>query len=103
VLCGVSFHFIGSLATLLCFGTAKLHDLFSCWGNGSHSVQSLRGGTRPFITVTRDNLPENTPHPFTSPRANPATITYLKIGSPGMNSSPLERLRWTRHVVSKCD
>jgi hypothetical protein len=31
VSCGASFHFIGSLATLLCFGIAKLSDFFSCW------------------------------------------------------------------------
>jgi len=28
--CGVSFHFIGSLATFLCFGIAKLSDFFPC-------------------------------------------------------------------------
>lgn len=27
---GVSFHFIGSLATFLCFGIAKLSDFFPC-------------------------------------------------------------------------
>jgi hypothetical protein len=101
--CGVSFHFIGSLATLLCFGIAKLSDFFSCWGNGSHSVQSLRGGTRPFITVTRDNLPENALHLFSSPRANPGMIICLKIGSPGKSSSPFKRLQWTWHVVRMCD